>query len=784
MKAPVINNSKRFSHAAVLLFFIMTSILLPLFLPDGITAGDAALTENKKPVHDALLHHALHVVLYPRENRFTAEDTATIPDNFPREFRFILHKGLNPAGYPESVIIENDAEKLPHKHLESYIVRLPDDIKTFVISYGGVIDHPLEQVGKEQARGYSQTMGKITEEGVYLSGHSHWYPVFDAPLLTFSLTVELPREWDVVSQGERTLHRIDRDKKYVRWSSPEPQEEIYLVAGKFHEYEKRMDTVRAMVFLRSPDEKLAGKYLEAAGRYLPLYQSLIGPYPYSKFALVENFWETGFGMPSFTLLGPKVIRLPFIADTSFPHEILHSWWGNSVFPEYEQGNWSEGLTAYLSDHLTAEQRGGGADYRQTALQKYADYVSAEKEFPLAGFRSRHSAPSEAIGYGKSLMFFHMLRLELGDEIFIRGLRDFYRGNKFRFASFGDLRRSFERVSGRCLEDIFAQWITRSGAPELKIRNVRSFFENDSYVLTASVEQVQHGQPYRLLVPVAVTMEGHEEAYQTSLRIDEKRAGIRLHLRAKPLRIDVDPEFDVFRRLNRDEVPPAITLVLGAKRLIAVLPSSAAPPLIQAYRTFAEAMRDAGPDRVEIKFDSEISAFPPDSALCILGMDNLLLEKVLKALSRFPLKMNHESMNIAKSAIPLEGHSIVLTGRNPGNQDAGMLFVSSGSPEALKGLSRKLPHYHKYSYLVFRGDELENIIKGRWGLTDSTMTIFPGENGAPPEAGMGKLHERLPLSAYARGFSAGIMMNTVSFPLATETSGGAIGSQELVSDPRK
>ena len=56
-------------------------------------------------------------------------------------------------------------------------------------------------------------------------------------------------------------------------------------------------------------------------------------------------------MPSFTLLGAKVIRLPFIVSSSYPHEILHNWWGNGVFVDVQQGNWCEGLTAYLADHL-------------------------------------------------------------------------------------------------------------------------------------------------------------------------------------------------------------------------------------------------------------------------------------------------------------------------------------------------------------------------------------------------------------------------------------------------
>ena len=156
-----------------------------------------------------------------------------------------------------------------------------------------------------------------------------------------------------------------------------------------------------------------------------------GPYPYSKFALVENFWETGYGMPSFTLLGEQVIRFPFILHSSYPHELLHNWWGNGVFVDFAGGNWCEGLTAYLADHLIAEQRGQGADHRRAILQRVTDYVTPENDFPLTRFVSRHNAVTEAVGYGKTAMAFNMLREKVGDAQFIKALQEFYRDNRFR-----------------------------------------------------------------------------------------------------------------------------------------------------------------------------------------------------------------------------------------------------------------------------------------------------------------------------------------------------------------
>jgi hypothetical protein len=92
-------------------------------------------------------------------------------------------------------------------------------------------------------------------------------------------------------------------------------------------------------------------------------------------------------MPSFTLLGDQVIRLPFILDTSYGHEILHNWWGNGVFVDIARGNWCEGLTTYGADYLYKEQQSEAEarDYRRTSLQGYLDYVSKEDQrAPIPG----------------------------------------------------------------------------------------------------------------------------------------------------------------------------------------------------------------------------------------------------------------------------------------------------------------------------------------------------------------------------------------------------------------
>jgi aminopeptidase N len=690
-----------------------------------------------------LIHHDIQATINPSEHTLAVRDNITVPRGFAREFTFLLHDGLRPVIETAGVRVREE-KMVGHSVARSYRIILPAGLTSFVVRYKGVIYHPIEQAGKERSRGFGNTQGIISAEGVFLSGSSFWYPVLDQGFITFTARMELPAGWDAVSQGRRTLHERNKSGTIVQWTSPEPQEEIFLVAARFTEYRRSSGKLLAMVFLRTPDKALADKYLVATIRYISMYEKLIGPYPYAKFALVENFWETGFGMPSFTLLGPTIIRFPFIITSSYPHEILHNWWGNSVFPDFSTGNWSEGLTAYLSDHLLREQVGGGAEYRETTLQKYADYVSAGRDFPLREFRSRHGSSSEAIGYGKSLMFFHMLRRELGDEAFIGGLRDFYRKNIFRVASFGDIRKSFEAVSGKDLKKVFHQWVDRTGAPQIRLKDVRAFKDKDGFTLTAELEQVQQGDAYTLSIPVAVTLEGREKAYETDVNMERKSVDLNIHLSSRPLRIDVDPEFDIFRRLDREEIPPAVSQALGSKRMLVLLPSSAPERSLLAYREFAGMLAGSGPDDVTVKLDREVKEIPSDRTVTVLGWENRFLKEATKSLSGYEVSVDEKAVRIGNTEIPKKNHSIVLLGRNPKNRSTAMMFIAADPLEAIPGLGRKLPHYNKYSYLGFEGSGPDNIAKGRWPVLNSPMTAFLSYGKGISKVKMGRLAPEKPL----------------------------------------
>ncbi|MEJ2591477.1 MAG: M1 family aminopeptidase [Candidatus Thiodiazotropha sp.] len=688
-----------------------------------------------------LLHHELRVLLDPAAGTLQASDEVDLPAGV--EARFLLHAGLHPHSTTPGVTFTRDGRVEGVVPLDVYRVSLAQGSRRFGLTYGGRIVHDFTTLKESPGRSRRQLAGTISPQGVFLDGATGWYPVFADTPQSFSLEVTLPDGWLAVSQGAGPKIERAGNDHVISWREDHPQDEIYLVAEPFQVYRQPGNNVESQVFLRQPDDALAQRYLDATTDYLQLFTHLIGPYPYAKFATVENFWETGYGMPSFTLLGSQVIRLPFILHSSFPHEILHNWWGNSVYVDYASGNWSEGLTSYLADHLLAEQQGKGVEYRRSALQRYADFVRAENDFPLDQFRGRHSTASQAVGYDKSLMLFHMLRRELGDSLFIAGLRRFYRDNRFKTAGFAQLQAAFEAVSQRPLGAFFKQWTSRTGAPDLAVEAVSVRRDNNAYRLSGRLVQRQQAPAFRLRVPLVIQLRDGTTLRKT-LEMGKRQAEFAYDLPAEPLRLQVDPWFDVFRRLDPAETPPTLGRFFGADRVTLVLPAAAAPELLAGYRALAQQWA-AGYDDAEIRLDSDLPALPRERPVLLLGWENRFLDHFLDGLKDYPFAKSNDSLTLDGKRFPQRDHAFALAEREGGGGET-RLWVGTRNPASLPGLARKLPHYGKYSLLAFAGDTPDNRLKGQWPVLHSPLRIVLSASPAP------QLPEPPPLIASARAQS--------------------------------
>ncbi len=718
---------------------------------------------------DLPLRHALAVTLAPESASLQVRDRINLPETLCQAgTEFALHEALTiTASTPAVEPVEKD-QPLGRRYYR-LAAAAPDGV--LELTYEGIIRHELSAQKEEYTRGFRQTAGIIGPEGVYLDGGSAWIPQFDDRLIQFTVDVQLPADWHVISQGNGTSRSA---QGIAQWESGGFMEQVYLVGGPLHRYSDAAGAVEALVYLHEQDESLARQYLDATARYLEMYRALIGPYPYGKFALVENFWETGYGMPSFTLLGPQVIRFPFILTSSYPHEILHNWWGNSVFVDYASGNWCEGLTAYLADHLIQEQRGAGAEYRRTTLQKYRNYVQEGRDFPLNQFHERHSAATEAVGYGKALMMNHMLRRQLGDDAFRQSLVGLYRKFRGKRAGFTDLRQEFEAASQRDLKGFFQQWLERIGAPALAVEQVSVKQTADGLAVDGVLKQIQQDPPYTLDVPITVQTEQGPVTSVVSTAQPSQAFSIPVH--ATPVSLTVDPMFDLFRLLDPRETPSSLGQIFGEPQILAVLPAAASESKRNAYRQLVAAWTSDS-HAIDLIEDSELGDLPAGQSIWILGRENRFAASLIAGGPNEAASGDGDSIQLGDARLPLANHCVVIIRRHPGNIEkaVGLLMVEPDA--AFAGVARKLPHYGKYSYLGFEGDEPTNVVKGQWSTEGSPLAVDLRADRSLPLSPLPP-EERPALAELPPVFSSQTLMQHVTWLAAPEREGRGLGSSGL------
>lgn len=410
----------------------------------------------------------------------------------------------------------------------------------------------------------------IDHRGIILT--SCWYPSVKG-FCIYRLKVLLPKGYQAVSEAEHISSRTIKDKVSFRFDFPHAlreEEGVSLIASdRFVITKDRHRNVDLFAYFLKEDAHLAPKYLAAARQYIAAYEKKLTPFPYPRFAIVESFLPSAFSLPTFILMSREELLLPSIERTALGHEIVHQWFGNSVFSNYDSGNWNEGFTIYFADHFAQEQKGKAWQCRRRILSGFQSIVSKKNDFPLAHFTEREDDASRMIGYGKSAMVVHMLRKLSGDRLFSTIIRDFITQNSFKKASWDDIRAVFEKHLKRDLRPFFSQWIQRPGMPSLEILDLQVSRADKDYWVSFAV--LQKTAPYRLQLPVTIHYKGGVRKKLITLEQSESRFSFKTP--GEPLDVVIDEEYDLLRVLLPEENPPTLERLLTDDTIVIIPPPS-------------------------------------------------------------------------------------------------------------------------------------------------------------------------------------------------------------------
>jgi len=447
-------------------------------------------------------------------------------------------------------------------------------------------------------------------------------------------------------------------------------------------------------YLAKENMELSRLLLDTSADYVSFYSSILGPYPRPGWAIVENFFSSGYGMPGFTLLDPRIVAQGrrLLQPGYLDHEIVHSWFGNYIYPLYEEGNWAEGLTTYLTNYLYNERVNEPAEalrYRIRTVERFNIMVDPERDYPIKSFTSKTEEYDSNIGYGKCSMVFHMLRSAIGDDAFFRGLKEFVKRFGGMSASWDDIKKTFEETAGVDLDLFFRQWLERKGGPVLTISGVSlEKTDNGDYLVTGSIEQ--EAPYYDLQLPVAVMTSGGMVRHL--IEIAGQDTALSLKLSSKPEWIAIDPEYQIFRIINPRDLHPSLSRLLesGTQSYMAATDSPDGQVKILLQR---------------LKEQKGGWIIDRESLFDALGMGGVFIvgrpdQAGVPGLNQRQLSFLPGSFTFMGQEYSDPDHAILFSMENPYSPGSVVTILAGNSPQAL-ARAGYIPYYKNDTYVIFK-----------------------------------------------------------------------------------
>jgi len=483
--------------------------------------------------------------------------------------------------------------------------------------------HP---VGERFRIHFNYEGGVITDVGnnvLYVGERGGWYPNLGLTSpASFDLKFDYPESLTLVATGERVAKQNKEGRSYSRWRS----DGVFRVAGfnlgPYHSVTRRVGKTAVEVYAtREAEAALENRHTgrlipgfifpnptrdrnppltvspeivpplapaallqtvaESAAQALQYFETLFGPFPYSRLAISQipgNFgqgWPELVYLPTLSFLRKSEryeLGLPekaedFVGHGMVAHEVAHQWWGNLLGWQTYHDQWlSEGLATYAAALDLARERDGDRrfhellrGYKLDLLSKGKNDVINEDGGPIwLGQRLSNSLTPNGyntIVYKKACWVLHMLRGLMrepatgSDERFFRLLRDFVATYQGREVSTEDFVRCAEKYMTRAsdldhthrLDWFFNEWVYGTGIPTYKLHSSVKQISPKKFLVQGTITQSGVSSDFEMLVPLVAEVGKDKRASLGSVPVGEEEGRFKFTTTERPRRLAIDED---------------------------------------------------------------------------------------------------------------------------------------------------------------------------------------------------------------------------------------------------
>ncbi len=396
----------------------------------------------------------------------------------------------------------------------------------------------------------------------------HFLPCHDKPhvKMTTEMRITVPHGFYVLSNGELVSKETPEDatkswRFHWKMNAPHPSYLLTLVAGEFSELTDRAGDVPLSYLVPKGREDDGRATFARTPDMVRYFGALTGvPYPWNKYAqvVVSDFIFGGMENTTATTMYEHILlderaRLDVTSDDLIAHELAHQWFGDYVTcRDWSEGWLNEGFATFM-EHVWREKHLGKDEYDlgvKGDLDAYIGEAAGRYRRPIVC--QTYDAPLDLFDrhlYEKGGLVLHLLRREIGDALFWRGVGLYLKRHAHGVVETRDLMRALEEVSGRSLGQLFDQWVYRPGHPEVEVG-----ISWDKQVLSVTVKQTQSTAdevPNVFELPLELFL-GFDEAGKArteKVRVTQRSETFTIPVAERPSFVVVDPEMRVLGQVT-------------------------------------------------------------------------------------------------------------------------------------------------------------------------------------------------------------------------------------------
>jgi len=323
---------------------------------------------------------------------------------------------------------------------------------------------------------YIFPLGESKEEVMVFDRGLRWYPLIPDQIARFKLTADVPPEYVVFAAGDLIEKKTSPEYSQFIWKSKIPVFKLPLVIAQSDFYDKTVKKCggkEIYFYSFSVDKEIKEKILSEACSTLKFYNEFIGECPHHRLTLIETPEMEG------TNIGTALLMIGTTFIDAFKQgqyenlqlSIACQWMAGGVFFEFlGTGFWFLQLSFphYLRLMYLEKVKGKDAFIKglNKGLDAYKEFAGTDKDVPIIDVDYLNTKEKGRVIYGKGPYVFDQVRRQIGDENWLKFIRDIYKDFKGRILTCDEFINYLSRYDrdGTCVSKL-EKMLSRTGLSE-------------------------------------------------------------------------------------------------------------------------------------------------------------------------------------------------------------------------------------------------------------------------------------------------------------------------------